>query len=88
MQLNGDRKTIARTYAGKKDFYVGEAGANVALIAAAPELLDAARAALRYLEANRPDSDVRKDFTSLNEHENIAVKPLRAAIAKAEGGQG
>ena len=88
MQLNGDRKTIARTYAGKKDFYVGEAGANVALIAAAPELLDAARAALRYLEANRPDSDVRKDFTSLSEHENIAVKPLRAAIAKAEGGQG
>lgn len=57
------------------------------LFAAAPELLAACKAALAYLDANRPKGNIRKIFSALNEHENGAVKPLRAAIAKAERGQ-
>jgi len=64
-----------------------EAEANARLIAAAPELLEACEAALEYLNRNRPKGNIRDNFTALNEHENGVVKPLRAAIAKAKGGQ-
>lgn len=59
--------------------------ANASLIEAAPDMLAACRAALAYLEANRPKGNIRDKFSQFVEHEHGAVRPLRAAIAKAEG---
>ena len=75
------RASLLATYYGYKtregiaDMIDSETGA--------PEMLAACKAALKYLEANRPKGNIRKIFTALNEHENCAVKPLRAAIARA-----
>ena len=57
---------------------------NAALFAAAPDLLAACEAALAYLNDYRP-TDIRKNFAQMNRHENDAVKPLYAAIARAKG---
>ena len=62
-----------------------EGQANARLIAAGPELLEACEMALTYLVTHRPEGNIRRDFHAFNEHENDAVKPLRAAIAKATG---
>jgi hypothetical protein len=64
-----------------------EERANAQLISAAPDLLAALQAAVEYLEAYRPKGKIRDIFTQLNAHENGALKPARAAIAKATGGQ-
>ena len=62
-----------------------ECGANARLIASAPDLLDALKNAVSYLEANRPKGKIREIFAQLNEYENGVLKPARAAIARAEG---
>jgi hypothetical protein len=56
---------------------------TINLVHAAPKLLEAAVAALTYLEAHRPKGNIKDIFSELNAHENSAVKPLRAAIAEA-----
>ena len=53
---------------------------------AARDLLAACETALAYLEVNRPKGNIRANFSAINQHENAVVKPLRAAIAKAQGG--
>lgn len=55
------------------------------LIAAAPDLLAACKAAAKYLNANRPKGDIRKNYDQLVSHEHEAYRPLIDAIAKAEG---
>jgi len=54
---------------------LNEAEANARLIAAAPELLDALELALEIIEATGPGSYP------------VAEEQIRAAIAKAKGGQ-
>ena len=53
--------------------------ANARLIAAAPDMLEALRYAVEYLEANPDDDD---EYTPVRDRLHAA----RAAIAKAEGG--
>ncbi len=49
-------------------------------------LVEALEAAVQYLEANRPKGDIRRIFTQLNQHENGVLKPARAALQAAQGG--
>jgi len=55
--------------------HIQEQEANARLIAAAPELLEGCKSALKVLTL---DSDMEEDFRP-------EIKALRAAIAKAEG---
>lgn len=58
-----------------------ESAANASLISSAPELLEALREALEWLESAQADEP--KDYH--NEHLDAAISKARAAIAKAEG---
>lgn len=61
--------------------------ANAILIASAPELLEALKQAVSMLEVYTGCSDgctCGDDWTHVERHE---IEPLRAAIAKATGGQ-
>ena len=57
------------------------------LFAAAPDLLAALQAAVDYLVDNQPKGRIRDIFSQLNRYENGVMKPARAAIAKATGGE-
>ena len=83
--IEANRKGIGADLVGLCYRQRENGSANASLIAAAPELLAACEAAVKYLEAHRPQGKIREIFTALNEHENGTLKPLRAAIAKAKG---
>lgn len=85
---NGGDKLVAAFPIPSKEMGVAytpdeEDSANLVLIQAAPDLVEACMSALKYLEDHRPKGNIRKVFNQLNEHENGAVKPLRAALKKA-----
>ena len=65
------------------EFNRGNEGANARLIAAAPELLDACRAALAFIDANFHYADGKASPC----YDMPARIALVAAIAKAEGRQ-
>lgn len=58
---------------------------NACLIAAAPELLEAAEAALKALEAIADEMTVGDRYTNAGQHLLDALTPCRDAIAKATG---
>lgn len=70
--IPGGFKELGVVYGGLR---ADEYGANARLIAAAPDLLDATRLALDTIEYLEQDRDTIQ-----------AIQVLRAAIAKAEGG--
>lgn len=67
---------IAAHQHGDEDYHYAECGANAVLIAAAPDLLEAAQAALRWFDS--------QPAMQLDWRDRVEVsKTLRAAIARA-----
>lgn len=62
-----------------------EALANARLIAAAPELLEALRGALKALDAIGDEMTVGERYTNAGQYLLDSLAPARAAIAKATG---
>jgi hypothetical protein len=69
----------------------GSDQANAAFIVRAcnshAALVEALEAAVQYLDAHRPKGKIRDIFHELNQHENSVMKPARAALLLAKGGQ-
>ena len=69
----------------KREIDWDEASANLRLISAAPELLEALRLALQALEAISNEMTVGERYTNAGQHLLDSLNPARAAIAKATG---
>lgn len=77
--------TLSLCRVQSRESWIDESKANAALIAAAPELLEALKLALKALDAIGDEMTVGERYTNAGQYLLDSLNPARAAIAKATG---